>query len=116
MFDIEFYRDESGSSPVEDYIKSLPDKLRAKTYRSIMLLKEEGYDARRPLSSYLRNGIFELRSQIGTNLTRILYFYTRDKTIVFTNGFTKKTEVVPESEIALAERRKERYERIHQDG
>ena len=116
MFDVIFYKTKSGDMPVQEYIIELPQKLKTKTLNNINRLREEGLNARRPLSGYLRDGIFELRTQIGTNLTRLLYFFSNNKAIVFTNGFTKKTEEVPESEIRIAKRRKLEYESGAQNG
>ena len=40
MFDIEFYRLESGKSPVEDFLDSLNSKMRNKAVRSLELLED----------------------------------------------------------------------------
>ena len=48
-----------------------------------------------PLAKHLDDGIFELRTVQGNNITRILYFFVVGKTIVLTNGFIKKTQKTP---------------------
>lgn len=50
MFDIEFYRLESGKSPVEDFLDSLNSKMRNKAVRSLELLEEFGNTLREPNS------------------------------------------------------------------
>ena len=50
-YEIEFYRTESGRSPVEEFLKSLPMKQSAKISRDIGLLKNSGASERRGYES-----------------------------------------------------------------
>ncbi len=71
MFDIDFYRKESGECPTEEYLDSLNKKLRAKTFRSISILEEFGNELRHPISDPLGDGIFEPRTITGSDIIRI---------------------------------------------
>ena len=102
MFDIDFYRTESGKCPTEEYLDSLNKKLRAKTLRSISILEEFGNELRHPISGPLDDGIFELRTITGNDITRILYFFLVGEKIILTHGFTKKTQKTPLREIEKA--------------
>ena len=84
-------------------------KLKAKVVTDLHLLEELGNLAREPLSKPLDDGIFELRTIEGGNIVRILYFFDRDKIIVATNGFVKKTRKTPPNENALAKERRQIY-------
>ena len=84
------------------FILSLDEKLRAKTLRNISLLAKVGTALREPESSKLDDGIFEIRTKVGTNLTRVLYFFCIGKKAVLTNGFVKKTQKTPKREIEKA--------------
>lgn len=64
---------------------------------------------REPYSKHLDDGIFELRCKVGSNITRVLYFFYYEGTIVLTNGFVKKTQKTPLGEIALAKERRADY-------
>ncbi len=108
-FQIKFYRTEHGDCPVEDFLDQLDDKMLTKVLRMISLLKNYGNDLREPYSKHLNDGIFELRISHGSNISRILYFYTSGKTIVLTNGFIKKTPKTPAKEIEKAERFRKDY-------
>ena len=55
------------------------------------------------------NGIIEIRAQFGTNQIRLLGFEYNGSFIVLTNGFKKKDQKVPQSEISLAQQRKKEY-------
>lgn len=111
MIEAEFYRKDTGECPVEEYLDSLNVKLRAKTLRSIMLLEEFGSELRHPYSGPLEDGIFELRSIVGTDITRVLYFFVVGNKAILTHGFTKKTQKTPKSEIIKAKKFREDYER-----
>ncbi len=102
MFNIEFFTSDNGKSPIRDFLISLDTKMKTKVLRNIEHLKLNGYKLREPLSAPLRNGIFELRTQTGGNITRVLYFFYIDNKIVLTHGFIKKTQKTPPSEIERA--------------
>lgn len=101
-FEVVFYDKPDGSEPAKEFILSLDKKMRAKILRTIKILSDNGTDLREPYSKSLGDGIFELRAKVGSDITRVLYFFVIDRRIVLTNGFVKKTEKTPSSEIQLA--------------
>lgn len=115
MTEIIFYDTSDGKCPIQEYMDTLEPKLLAKTLRTIDLLENNGPTLRGPYSEPIGNGIFELRTKQGTDITRILYFFFIGKNAVLTNGFTKKTQKTPKSEIELARKYKADYERRHQN-
>ena len=58
--EIEFYRDEAGTSPVKNFLDTQDIRMRQKMMRSIQALQEMGTSLRMPLSESLEDGIFEL--------------------------------------------------------
>ena len=70
----------------------------------------KGNDLREPYSKFLSDGIYELRAVQGNNITRVLYFFVVGQKIILTNGFVKKTQKTPESEIDLAKKYRKDYE------
>ena len=108
-FEVIAYEKENGESPVEDFINGLDIKMRAKVYGLLSILQEKGFALREPYSKHLDDGIFELRCKFGSNITRVLYFFYYDKTIVLTNGFIKKTQKTPSGEIKTAKERRADY-------
>ena len=75
--------------------------------RTIDLLEANGSTLREPFSAPLDDGIFELRAKLGSNITRVLYFFQVGNKAYLTNGFTKKTQKTPPSEIELAKKYRE---------
>ena len=116
MYEIILYDTEDGRCPVQELLDSLEPKLLAKTLRTIDLLEMNGPLLREPYSKLLENGIFELRTKQGSDITRVLYFFIIGKKAVLTNGFVKKTQKTPKEEIQIAkDRRKDFIERVMKD-
>lgn len=87
----------------------LGKKMRAKMLMIIGVLQDNGYELREPYSKHLSEGIFELRAQVGSDISRVLYFFYVDQHIVLTNGFIKKTQKTPPQEIEKAKRYRADY-------
>lgn len=108
-YEIVFFEQADGVQPVAEFIRKLDRKMSAKILRFLELLSEVGPELREPYSKPLGDGIFELRTQVGNDSSRVLYFFYVGKTIVLTNGFIKKTQKTPSSEIELAKKRRAAY-------
>lgn len=111
-FNIEFYRDnENKRCYIEEFLDSLDTKAKVHTLRNIQLLSDFGYSLREPYSKSIDDGIFELRIKQSSNTYRILYFFFKDKNIILTNGFIKKTNKTPRNEIIFAKECKNKFYR-----
>lgn len=108
-YEIEFYSKRDGTEPAKDFILELDTKMQAKTLRTVALLREEGPSLREPYSKPLEDGIFEIRTKFGSDITRVLYFFVVGRKIILTNGFVKKTQKTPTSEILLAKQYRADY-------
>lgn len=84
------YQEVNGDIPIKNFLNSLDIKMRAKIYGMIEILQEKGNQLREPYSKHLDDGIFELRCKVGSNITRVLYFFYYKGQIILTNGFVKK--------------------------
>ena len=112
-FIVEFYETENGNIPVEEFLNMLDVKMRAKLLGIIKILQEKGNRLREPYSKHLDDGIFELRGKVGSDISRVLYFFYYNKKIILTNGFIKKTQKTPKTEIDKAKKYRSDYlERI----
>lgn len=109
MREIKFFR-LSQSCPVEEFLDSLTSK-QAQKMAWVMQLFEEIERISEQYFKKLSNteGIWEIRVQQGSNIFRILGFFTDKKHFIATNGFQKKTQKTPINEIRLAEKRKIEY-------
>ncbi len=114
-FKVIFYEKADGTIPVREFLDGLNVKMEAKLARAIAILSEKGNELREPTSKPLSDGIFELRAQVGTDISRVLYFFVVNRKIVLTHGFIKKTEKTPQSEIDKAKNYREDYLRRNVD-
>lgn len=112
---IEYYQKENGKIPVLEYLLTLSPKLRAKAYMEIELLEKHGFSLREPYTKPIvgekYKELFELRVKFSSDISRIFYFSYHNNTFVLLNGFTKKTNKTPKSELEKALRYKADYER-----
>ena len=103
--------------PALDFIKSQPVKMRAKLFKNIDLLEEFGTALRMPYSEPLGDGIFQIRAVLGSDITRVLYFFVVGGKAILTHGFVKKEEKTPKSEIDRAKKYREAYmSRLKKEG
>lgn len=108
-FEVEFYETASGDKPALYFIKAQEAKMRAKIYKTLSMLEERGNELRMPHSEHLSEGIFQIRAQVGSDISRVLYFFVVGKKIIVTNGFIKKTQETPPTEIELAKKYRADY-------
>lgn len=55
-------------------------------------------------------GLYEIRVKFGSDIFRIFCFFDEGKIIVLANGFQKKTQKTPKTEIEKALKIKKEYE------
>ena len=108
-YEIIFYDKADGTEPAKEFLLSLAPKMRAKMLRTIDLLSVNGIELREPYSKPMDDGIFELRAKVGSDISRVLYFFVIGKKIILTNGFIKKTMKTPPSEKERAKRYRAEY-------
>jgi len=109
MFEVIFYETEDGKCPVELFLQGLDPKMRAKLVGILQILQDKGNLLREPYSAPIEDGIFEVRGKVGSNISRVLYFFHVDGKIILTNGFVKKTQKTPKNEITLAKKYRKDY-------
>ena len=69
-YEIEFYNRPDGTEPAKDFILNLDKKMQAKVLRTVSLLGAEGPFLREPYSKALDDGLFEIRTKFGSDITR----------------------------------------------
>jgi phage-related protein len=110
MKTIKFYKLLLGKSPIEEFLDSLSSKEAQKIVWVLKLIEEMEVVSTKFYKKLSNcDGIIEVRVQIGKNNFRLLGFEYQGTFVVLTNGFKKKDQKVPKSEIALAKQRKDEY-------
>lgn len=108
-YEVIFYDKSDGTEPAKDFILSVDKKMRAKILKTIVILQNNGTDLRMPYSEHLEDGIFEIRAKVGSDISRVLYFFVIGHRIILTNGFIKKTQKTPKGEIEKAKQYRKEY-------
>lgn len=100
-FKAEFYETEEGKKPAKDFMLSQNPKMKAKLFGLVSILEQYGNQLREPYSKPLGDGIFELRAKVGTDISRVIYFFYYEGRIVLTHGFVKKTKKTPQVKLNM---------------
>lgn len=66
--------------------------MKAKTFGRLLLFEEYGERLPMTFARHLEDGIYELRTPQGSNITCLLYFFFLGNRAIVTNGFIKKTQ------------------------
>lgn len=106
-FEIFFYKNEKGNSPIEQFILDLGKSnrvLAAKTRQGIDKLRNRTYH-REPLSKHLESELWELRIKAGNNILRIIYTFAKGQIIILLQIFIKKKQKTPIKELEIARKR-----------
>lgn len=106
---VEYYELPDGTFPAEEFILGQNVKMRARIFRNLELLELEGMRLREPYSKSLGDGIYEVRTRVGSDATRILYFFFSGNRAILTNGFVKKTQKTPTGELVRAKKYRAEY-------
>ena len=92
----------------KDFIDTLSDAEARKVFYVIDMLKtQERVNAK--FVKYLRDEIFELRADYFGNIFRVFFIFDDGNVVILFNGFQKKSQKTPQSEINKAIQLKKEY-------
>ena len=91
-----------------EFMEGLTAKEREKVDYGLVLLKTQD---RLPTKfvKHIWDGLYELRTEYNGNIYRVFFIFDEGNIVVLFNGFQKKTQKIPSSEITKALMIKERY-------
>lgn len=111
MREIIFYKTKSGESPIENFLDTLSAKQVKKVTWVLQIIETMQIV---PVQYFKKldgtDDIWEIRIDFGGNTFRLFGFFEKGSLIILTNGFAKKSQKAPQSEINLAEQRKKDYQ------
>jgi phage-related protein len=93
-----------------DFFNSLDEDVKLKFNWTLQLIAT----VEKVSKKYLKHlpdtsGLYEVRVEVGSNIYRVFSFFFFFQLVVLMNGFQKKTQKTPKSEIKIAERIKKEY-------
>ena len=92
----------------ESFMQNLSEKEQEKVQYGLLLLKTQGRVPKK-FVKFIREGIYELRTEYGGNIYRVFFIFDEGNIIVLFNGFQKKTQKTSHDEIEKAIKIKEAY-------
>jgi len=104
-----FRKVETYKNYTTDFLDTQPKKVRDKFIWTFQLIE----DIEIIPSTYLKHledGIYEVRVKLGSNIYRVMSFFDKEKLVLIINGFQKKTQKTPKSEIRKAKKIRKEYE------
>ena len=95
--DAVFFRSESGSEPVREWLKSLPKDERKAIGEDIAYVQFK-WPIGKPRVDHLRGAVWEVRTSLANRIARTL-FAVEGRQMVLLHGFIKKTQRTPSEDI-----------------
>ena len=92
----------------EQFMSELDRKTQEKVHYGLLLLKTQDRLTTK-FVKHIREGVFELRTMYNSNIYRVFFIFDGDRIVVLFNGFHKKTQQTPDSEIEQAIKIKNEY-------
>ncbi len=89
-------------------MRPLKEKVQEKIHYGLLLLKTQNRLSRKFVKS-IRDGLYELRTEYEGNIYRVFFIFDDGNIVVLFNGFQKKSQKTPLSEINKAIRIKQAY-------
>jgi phage-related protein len=105
-----FFRSDTGSEPVSDWLRELPRADRRVVGAGLKDL-EFGWPIGMPLCRALGGGLFELRVSLRSRRIARVMVCVHESELVALHAFIKKTQKTPAGDMTLARSRKRQLER-----
>lgn len=103
ILEVRFYATNTGSEPVREWLKTLPDEERRLIGEDIKAVQYR-WPVGMPQVRKLSGKVWEVRTHLPTRIARVL-FVVKEGRMVLLHGFIKKTQATPQADIHLAESR-----------
>ena len=94
----------------KDFLLSQPKKVQDKIFKIIELIESQ----ERIPEKYLKHikgqkGLYEARISLASNIWRVFCFFDQGRLVILLNGFQKKSQKTPKSEIEKAAKLMKEY-------
>lgn len=89
-------------------METLTEKEQEKIQYGLLLLKSQDRLPKK-FVKLIRDGIYELRTEFNNNIFHVFFIFDDGRIVVLFNGFQKKKQKTPKSEIEKAIKIKEAY-------
>lgn len=95
-----------------DFLNKQTEKVKEKIIWTLKLIETQKFIPEEYFKHMTNtDGLYEIRVKLSSNIYRIFCFFDKGNLIIITNGFQKKTQKTPKSEILKALIIKKEYEK-----
>ena len=105
-----FYQTANGNEPVREWLLKLNEEDRKIIGKDIQKV-EFGWPIGMPYCKPLKDGLYEVRSNITNQLIARIIFFIKTNEMVLLHGFIKKSQKTPKPDLDLAIKRKKEVEK-----
>jgi len=98
----------------DDFITTVSSEVKKKIHYIFDLLCTKEVVSKK-FVDHIRDGIYEIRVEYEGNIYRVFFIFDKGKIVVLFNGFQKKTQKTPESEIQKAIKIRKEYDEYKQN-
>ena len=103
IIDVQFYKSDTGSVPVKEWLKKLTAADRKNIGDDIRTV-EFGWPIGMPLVGKIDTGLWEVRSNLSNNRISKVLFTVYSDMMVLLHAFIKKTSKTPKNDVKTAKR------------
>ena len=109
VWEIEYFETAKGRCPVQEFIDSLDARSKAKIARTLDLLQQFGIKLGMPYAKHVEGDMWELRTRVGSNQYRVIYFLFTGGVFILLHGFMKKSGPIPQQDLRTARDRRAEF-------
>ncbi len=94
----------------KEFLVAQPQKVQDKIFKIVEIIEYQQWIPEK----YLKHiegtkGLYEARIKLGSDIWRVFCFFDQGRLVILLNGFQKKTQKTPHSEISKAEKLMNEY-------
>ena len=109
VWEIEYFETAKGKRPVQEFIDSLDTRSKAKIARTLDLLEQFGIKLGMPYAKHVEGDLWELRTRVGSNQYRLIYFLFTGGVFILLHGLMKKSGQIPQQDLRTARDRRTEF-------
>jgi phage-related protein len=98
-----FYK--TNKVPVQEFIKNLDVRDRAKILACLKNIEELGFNSPRVQFRQIRGKLWEIKIKAATSGYRLFYVAIQNNNLILLHAYKKQSQKAPSKEIAIAEKR-----------
>ena len=94
----------------EEFLIKQPEKVQNKIYKILEIIEYQQFIPARYIEHIKgTEGLYQTKFSLGSDIWRVFCFFDEGRLVILINGFQKKSQKTPKSEISMALKIKDEY-------